>query len=179
MPADEPAFQPEAILEVLARYSVECVVIGATAAFLQGSPFPTTDVDITPKVDPANYARLSAALTELDAKVRAEGTEPLPFSHSAESLADASIWNLATKFGDLDITTVPSGTNGYGDLRRDAIAIKILGDSVRIASLADIVRSKDAAGRAKDQRMLPVLRELASRETKANAERRRRKPPTL
>lgn len=177
MPADTPDFQPEAILEVLARHRVECVVIGALAAYLQGSPFTTQDVDITPKIDHDNYERLSAALTELDARIRAENTEPVEFSHSAESLADATIWNLSTKFGDLDITTQPSGTRGYEDLRHDAITITDFGPSVKLASVADIVRSKDAAGRVKDRRMLPVLRELAAAETRQRAESRRRKPP--
>jgi hypothetical protein len=170
------AFQPEAILKVLARHGVECVVIGALAAYLQGSPFTTQDVDITPKVAPDNYERLSAALTELDAKIRAENTEPLAFGHSAESLAEATIWNLSTKFGDLDITTRPSGTDGYEDLRREAMTIAVFGPTIKLASLADIVRSKDAAGRVKDRRMLPVLRELAAEETKRRADSRRRKP---
>jgi len=38
------------------------------------------------------------------------------------------------------------------------------GVEIRIASLADIIRSKQAANRPKDQRVLPTLREiLASR----------------
>lgn len=34
---------------------------------------------------------------------------------------------------------------------------------VRIASLADVIRSKQAANRPKDQRVLPTLRELLAR----------------
>jgi hypothetical protein len=164
VPAD---FEPEEILAVLTRHGVDCVVIGGLAAFLQGSPLPTVDVDITPNAVLENFARLLAALKELDAKVRAEGLDPLPFSHDAESLAAANIWNLTTRFGDLDITLTPAGTRGYDDLRRDAVEVEIRGTRVLLASLADIVRSKSAAGRDKDRRALPVLRELLARETKA------------
>ena len=157
-------FDGQAILAVLERHSVNYILIGGFAAVAQGSPIPTTDVDVVPATDRDNYARLSDALTELDAHVRAEGVEPLKFSHDADSLAAARIWNLTTKYGDLDITVCPTGTQGYDDLRRDAIEVTIRGVTVTLASLADIVRSKEAAGRDKDRRALPVLRELVARQ---------------
>lgn len=165
-------FRPDAIVAVLEQHRVACVLIGGFAAFLQGSPIPTTDVDITPQRDPANLARLSAALTELDARIRPEGVEPLPFAHDAASLARAGVWNLTTRYGDLDISFVPTGTGGYDDLVRDAIEVELRGTRVQLASLADIVRSKDAAGRDKDHRALPVLRELLARQTRERAARR-------
>ena len=169
-------FDGAAIVAVLRRYGVAFVVIGGFAAIAQGSPFPTADVDVVPEQSSANYERLSAALFELEAKVRAEGIEPLPFDHDARSLQDARIWNLTTKYGDLDITAMPSGTEGYEDLKRDAVRIELRGVEVGMASLADIVRSKEAAGRDKDRRALPVLRELVARQTLERAESRRRGP---
>jgi len=157
-------FDGVAILEVLARHGVQFVIVGGFAAVAQGSPIPTIDVDIVPATDRDNYVRLSAALLELDAKVRAAGVEPLPFEHDADSLAAVQMWNLTTKYGDLDITAQPSGTEGYDDLRRDAFDITLRGVTVLLASLADIVRSKEAAGRDKDRRALPVLRELVARQ---------------
>lgn len=166
-----PEFQPDEILTVLRQHEVRCVVIGGLAAFLQGSPLPTNDVDITPERRSDNLARLSAALTELDARLRAEGTEPLPFAHDAESLAAAEFWNLTTRCGDLDVAFTPAGTRGYDDLRRDAVEIEIRGTRVLLASLADLVRSKGASGRDKDRRALPVLRELLARQTRERARR--------
>lgn len=161
------SFDGAAIVEVLKRHGVSYVLIGGFAAVVHGSPIPTNDLDITPKTDRENFGRLSAALTELDARLRADGVEPLPVSHSAESLAAAQIWNLTTTYGDLDISLQPSGTRGYDDLRRDAVEVELRGTRVLIASLADIVRSKGAANRDKDRRALPVLRELLARETRA------------
>jgi hypothetical protein len=163
-------FDGDAILTVLHRHGVDFVLIGGFAAVVHGSPLLTNDIDITPARERVNFARLSAALTELEAKVRAEGLEPMPFAHDADSLAAVQIWNLTTRYGDLDISLMPSGTNGYEDLRRDAIEIELRGTKVLLASLADIVRSKAAAGRDKDRRALPVLRELLARQTRGRTQ---------
>lgn len=145
-------------------HGVEFVVIGGFAANLHGSPLPTLDIDITPATARANLVRLSAALTELDAKVRAvEIDEPLPFSYDADSLAAVQVWNLRTAYGDLDISFVPTGTTGYDDLRRGAAVVELRGLRIVVASLADVIRSKEAAGRDKDRRALPVLREILAR----------------
>lgn len=156
-------FTPDKILEVLNSHGVAFVVIGGLAALVHGANLPTSDVDITPDRARANLARLSDALTELAAEVRF-GEASVPFSHDAESLAVAGVWNLRTAHGELDISMVPNGTEGYADLVRDAVETSILGVVVPVASLADVIRSKQAANRPKDQRALPVLREiLASR----------------
>lgn len=165
----DPTLGPEldaaTIVAVLARHRVSYVLIGGLAAIAHGSPFPTVDLDVTPAQDPANLRRLSDALRELDARVRAEGVEEgLPFSHDADSSVAVGVWNLRTPHGDLDISFVPTGTRGYNDLVQDARATDLHGVAVVVASLADVVRSKQAANRPKDQRVLPTLREiLASR----------------
>ncbi len=158
-------FDGPALLEVLVRHQVAFVLIGGFAAVVHGSPVPTRDVDITPETSPENLNRLSAALKDLDARVRSEDApEGLAFSHDARSLASAETWNLSTRHGDLDISMVPSGTAGYDDLRRDAVEVVVRGTPIRIASLADVVRSKDAANRDKDRRALPVLRQILARQ---------------
>lgn len=169
--ARDDAFEPDAIVEVLVRHEVLFVVIGGTAAYLQGSPLLTEDIDVTPLADRDNLTRLSAALRELEARIRNGDDEPLPFSHDATSLAGSVFWNLSTKHGDLDISFTPSGTTGYADLRRDAVAVTMRGTPVLLASLADIVRSKQAANRAKDHRSLPILRELLAEQLRARRPR--------
>lgn len=160
-----PRLRARPILECLDRHQVRFILIGGLASIHWGSPFPTEDIDITPERSKDNLDRLSAALTELGAKVRTQA-EPdgLPFAHTGASLADAGVWNLVTEYGDFDISFVPNGTEGYTDLVRDAATDTVHGVEIRVASLADIIRSKQAANRPKDQRVLPTLREiLASR----------------
>jgi len=157
-------FRPQDILEVLDRHGVRFVLIGGLAAILHGASHLTTDVDIVPYESKDNLTRLSAALRELDARIRVSG-EPdgVPFDHSAESLARVRTWNLQTAKGDLDIAFEPSGTHGYDDLARDAVVMRVRGSDVPVASLADVIRSKEAAGRARDRAVLPGLRELLAR----------------
>lgn len=154
-------FRPEAILEVLNRHGVQFILIGGVAAIYYGSRQVTTDVDVTPADDDGNLSRLSEALAELRARIRTEA-EPdgLPFAHDATSLRQMEVLNLRTSFGDMDIALKPSGTQGFSDMKREAVAGKILGVEVQIASLADVIRSKEAAGRAKDLAVLPELREI-------------------
>ena len=166
-----PDFDPVAVVEVLTRHAVAHVVIGGWGAVGHGSPLPTRDIDIVPASTRDNLTRLSDALRELEAMVRNGDEEPLPFTHDATSLAGSTFWNLTTRFGDLDISFRPSGTQGYDDLRRDAVEVTLRGIPVLLASLQDIVRSKEAAGRDKDRRALPILRELVAQQLRATRAR--------
>lgn len=158
------------LFEVLDRHHVAYVLIGGLAAVYHGSPFPTEDVDITPQIDRANLTRLVAALVELDARVRTDSVpEGLPFAADADSLAAVQMWNLTTTAGDLDLSFTPAGTAGYSDLRKDAVVVELYGVAVPVASLADVVRSKQAANRPKDQRVLPTLREILARGSRGSA----------
>lgn len=157
-------FRPREILAALDAHDVRYVLIGGLAAVLHGAPHVTTDVDVVPEDAKHNLDRLSAALKDLGARIRVTGEpEGVPFDHSSESLARVRIWNLQTDLGDLDLTFEPSGTKGYDDLVRDAVVMQVRGISVAVASLADVIRSKEAAGRPRDRAALPALRELLSR----------------
>ena len=149
------------------------MVIGGFAARLHGSPLPTEDVDVTPEMSAENLARLSDALRDLRARVRhPDIPEGLPFSHDdGASMAGSVFWRLTTPHGELDLCFTPAGTTGYSALAPDAVRLNLGGVEVTVASLADIVCSKSAANRPKDQRALPVLRELLAAQTRARAAR--------
>ena len=157
----EPELDAEGILAVLADNGVRYVIVGGFAGVVYGAPYVTFDIDIVPDVAEGNLKRLSDALRALGARIWTQ-SEPqgLPFHHDARSLADANVWNLVTDHGRLDISFVPSGTSGYDDVARDAVHLTILGVPADVASLADVIRSKEAAGREKDRLMLPVLRQI-------------------
>jgi len=158
-------FDPRAIFQTLDRHGVHYVLIGGLAAVLHGAAHVTTDVDVVPKDARENLRRLSDALKELHARIRVSG-EPdgIAFDHSAESLTRNRIWNLQTDHGDLDITFEPSGTHGFEDLQRDAVVMHLRTGDVAVASLADVVRSKEAADRPRDRAILPSLRALLARQ---------------
>jgi hypothetical protein len=75
-------------------------------------------------------------------------------------LASAVAWAVTTTFGDLALVFEPAGTAGYPDLKRDQVRVEVAdGLIVPVASLADVIRCKEASGRAKDRAQLPILRQ--------------------
>jgi hypothetical protein len=156
-----PVLQAEEIFACLDRHGVRYVLIGGLAAVLHGSPLPTVDADICPANDHANLQRLAAALAELGARVRTSDTpEGVPFPYDAVFLSQIRLLNLITRAGDLDLSFEPAGTRGYAELATNATTMSIRGVGVAVAGLEDIIRSKEAANRPKDLRMLPTLRQL-------------------
>jgi hypothetical protein len=159
--SDIAPLDPERLIRTLSRHRVRFVLIGALAARLHGFPRLTADADVTPATDKRNLERLAAALKDLDAKVYTESVpEGLPFDRSAAALSRAAMWNLVTSAGRLDIAFVPAGTKGYDDLARGAERFEAFGVRFLAASLDDIIRSKEATGRAKDEDDVVILRAL-------------------
>ena len=160
-------FDPERVLGALSDAGVRYVLIGGMAAILHGDAGVTLDLDIAPAFDDANLERLAEALRSLGARIRAEGSPAgLPFDCSAaflRSLGPESLVNLTTRAGDIDLVFMPHGTQGFRDLKRDAVSMQAGSISVLVASLADIIRSKAAADRDKDRGALPRLRALLER----------------
>jgi hypothetical protein len=110
-------------------------------------------------------ARLSSALEELDARIRVDGIEGgLPFDHDARSLGSMDVINLVTNHGDFDVTFHPSGVSSFSEWYDHAGDVEALRLHFRLAALADVIRSKGAAGRPKDQIAVPILRELFRRQ---------------
>jgi hypothetical protein len=156
-------FRPRELLEVLDRHGVRYVLVGGLAAVLHGAPHMTTDLDIVPEDGRRNLEQLSDALAEVEARIRVSGAPGgVAFDHSADFLGRIRIWNLTTSLGDLDISFEPSGTRGFDDLRKSAVIMSVGGVDVPVASLADVIRSKEAADRPRDRAVLPVLREMLS-----------------
>jgi len=162
--SDPAPLDPARIVTVLARHGVRYVMIGALAARLQGFPRLTADADITPDRSRDNLEKLASALVELEARVCTDTvTEGLAFDCSPEMLSRADLWNLVTAAGRLDLAFAPAGTDGYADLARAAVRFEVFGVELLAASLADIVRSKEAADRPQDRQDVVILRELMRR----------------
>jgi hypothetical protein len=149
-----------AIIDVLNRHGVRYVVIGAFAAIAQRAPIPATrDIDLTPDSSAENLTRLSKALKHLEARIRTDdGDGELQFDHDRPSLAASSVWNLICPYGEFDVSFVPSGiAGGYEELALKAHRMRVEAVEVMVADLSDVIRSKEAAGRAKDLQVLPIL----------------------
>lgn len=108
--------------------------------------------------------RIQGRSVELGAGLRVEGRlEPVEWPLDDRSFDQGSAWAFTTTFGLLDIHLRPDGTGGFPDLRRDAAEPLNETLTVVVASLADVIRSEEAAGRDKDLRVLPALRLVQER----------------
>lgn len=157
-----PSENLDRIAAALVRHGVNYVVIGGWAVQAQNYDlgYLTQDIDFTPEPDIENMNRLSAALKDLDARVRIGG-ESFPFNHDGESLSRASMWNLTCNYGDFDLCFELDGVGGYHEVIQAARTVTLDIDDqptqIRCADLAHIVASKRAADRPKDQQSLTLL----------------------
>ena len=157
---DVAGFDPGEILRALEAHHVRYIVIDAMAAIAAGAPVMTTDLDITADRVRENLERLARALDDLQARLRSSrDPEGVAFPADADMLESADSWTLLTRAGNLDVVFSPAGTRGYADLRRNATRERIAGVAAPVASLADVIRCKEAAGRPKDLMQLRILRQ--------------------
>lgn len=162
--------RPQELFNTLARHHVDYVLIGGLAATLHGSSALTNDADICPAPSRANLERLAGALRDMDARIRSDReSDGVAFSLDADFLARMNLVNLTTRFGDFDIAFRPTGSLGYDDLVQRAIEVAIDGTIVPVASLTDIIRSKEVANRPKDRATLPILYALQDEIAKRDA----------
>src|SRR6266536_6014910 len=95
------SFEPGAMLAALEAAGVAYVVIGGTAAALNGARHVTFDLDITPDRDPANLERVAAALQRINARLLGMPVEvEKSFRLDGASLAAGSAWKFVTDYGE-------------------------------------------------------------------------------
>ncbi|MGI8407600.1 MAG: hypothetical protein ACR2L3_03730 [Actinomycetota bacterium] len=165
-------FEPLKILEVLANHEVSFVVIGGVASTIHGAPFLTIDLDAVPEIQTTNLDQLASALSELSATLR-DSDEPagirlhLDGRTLKKALPDFRFLRFNTTYGFLALLYKPAGTEGFRDLVRSATKEEMGSIQVLVASLEDVIRSKQAVGRPRDLEQLPTLRRLlAVRQTR-------------
>lgn len=153
------AFDPLAIIRTLNEHQVRYVVIGGFAAGVQGAVWLTTDLDVCYARDPDNRARLAEALAELQAE-QVDLPAGVRVALDARSLNRATTWALRTRFGRLDLLGEPgAGLDFHGLVPR---ARRFQGrEEYLVASIADLIAMKSAAGRPKDVGHVELLRMVA------------------
>jgi hypothetical protein len=143
---------PERLLRVLSEYGVEFCVIGALAAWLQGSPAVTLGLDVMPRRDLDNADRLAAALNSLG--VRGKDDEAALELEGGDFLG----WQaqrLETSAGPLDVVPRAAGIGGFEDVATVELELDEL--RVRVLTLDEVIASKEKLRRPKDTAALPAL----------------------
>lgn len=143
------------IFEELAQHEVDFVLVGGLAAQTHGNTRMTNDVDLIPKPDPQNLERLAKALRALNARVLNPGHEDLEIG--AAMLPRATIWQLATPHGDMDVLHEAPGAAPYDQLRERALVIALDDVRIAVAGRDDLIRMKLARGRPVDRADVAAL----------------------
>lgn len=153
------------ILAVLAQHGVESIVVGGTAAVLNGAPINTFDLDLVYARSEDNIERLVPALEELHAVFRSDARRIAP---SRSHLRTAGHKLLETKFGPLDLLGTVEESTSYEDLLPDVVWFEISGVAVRVVSLERLIAIKEKLTREKDRAVMPVLRATLEEQRRAS-----------
>ena len=144
------------IAQLLDRHGLEAVLIGNAAAALQGAPVTTVDFDFLFRRTPANVRKLTAIAKELQAVLM---RPHYPVSGLLRISRDED--GLQLDFmGEID------GIRSFEGLRKRAREVPLGEARILVAALADIIKSKKAAGRPRDVAVLPVLEKVLEEVTR-------------
>jgi hypothetical protein len=147
------------VAEALERAGLEAVLIGNAAAALRGAPVTTIDFDFMFRKTPANLRKLKAFAREVGAMIMR------PY-YPASDLFRVVSDDLGLQ---VDFMATVHGIRSFESLRSRSTPVKVGSATLAVATLADIVKSKRAAGRPKDYAVLGIL-EAALDETQATAD---------
>ena len=131
------------VLKALEQTRLEALVVGSVAAVLQGSPVTTQDLDLLVRDTPGNRQKIIQLGHCLGARPR-------------EVSSLTNILRIDAAAAPVDLL---SGELSFESLRSRSVAIDLGGHTATVASLEDIIASKEAAARPKDQAQLPILRD--------------------
>jgi len=141
-------------LKTLVDNDVDFMIVGLSAAILQGAPAITQDIDLW--VRDAQDSGFLSALKKVGAVLVPQvGLNPPMLAGDSVRL--------------FDLVIQMSGLGSFAEELAHAIEVEIGDVTVRVLSLERIIVSKEAANRQKDLLVLPVLRDaaIALREVRA------------
>lgn len=136
------------VLDAFRDENLETVLVGMAAAALQGAPVTTDDFDFAFRETPRNVAKLKRVAGRLNAQL------------SRPYYPSSRLYRLTSRTGaQVDMMPSISGFGSFESLRSHSIEADVEGRSLRIASLAAVIKSKKITNRSKDRAVMPVLEE--------------------
>jgi len=137
--------QAEEIRDAFARHGCRYLFIGKSGAILLGFPDTTQDVDLFPQKTLENGRAIIGALSELGFDISD--------SQAAEIERGKHFVELKKGPFDIDLIFAPDGIDRFEDAWKRHIEV----EGFPVCNLDDIIASKIAARRKKDQESLPRL----------------------
>jgi hypothetical protein len=145
---------------------VDFVIVGGLAGTLQGSSYPTYDLDIAYARDHENIVRLVRALEPLDVSLT-NAPADVPFVLDEVTISNGQNFTFDTRFGRFDILGHVPGVASFDELRAHAETARLEGREVRIASIDHLIAMKRAANRTKDKLMVEEYLVIADEQERA------------
>lgn len=133
-------FDPVRVLRALSDRRVGYVVVGMGAGYLRGVPYPSYNIDITPRLDLRNVLRLEQVLGWLESR-------PLDWDEwgPVQNHGLSGFRRLMTTAGMVNVVNAPWGIGGYDQVTLNADHLEVdEGLVVPVASLEDVIASKEA-----------------------------------
>ena len=149
----------EKAIRSLVEHQVEFVIVGGVAISLHSSGYLTNDLDICFSRSKENLRRLTDALKPFDPRPRGISRD-LPFQFDENTLNNGTNFTLETLIGDIDLLAEVKGIGGYSEALRQSVIYEIYDSEVSALDLNGLIAAKTAAGRTKDQLVLPELKAL-------------------
>ncbi|OGG52175.1 MAG: hypothetical protein A3F84_19410 [Candidatus Handelsmanbacteria bacterium RIFCSPLOWO2_12_FULL_64_10] len=155
----------ETLIPRLVNDGVEFVIIGGVAATAHGSAYITEDLDICYARNAPNLERVVASLAPFHPRLRG-APAGLPFLWDAKTLQQGLNFTLRTDLGDVDLLGEVAGLGAFEQVRAAAVRATLFGVECAVLSLDGLIAAKRAAGRTKDQLILPELEALREAQRK-------------
>ena len=137
--------QAQEIRDAFNRHGCRYLFIGKSGAILLGFPDTTQDADLFVEKSVANGTAVVAALRELGFA--------LTDAQAAEIQRGKDFVQLKEGPFDLDLVFAPDGIERFADAWKRHVEVQ----GFPVCSIDDIIASKVASGRTKDQESLPRL----------------------
>jgi len=154
------AFDPLPALRALDEGGVQFLLVGRLAEVVRGSPLvPQAEVAVCVESSDPNRALFRVAMQRLGAtRWAADHDQPEETPFQLRQFPRAQRWWTDSIGGALASVDVPSGTDGYWDLIRQADRPDLDRDlMVPVASHLDLIRMADASIDSADRSGLPTL----------------------
>lgn len=158
----------EPLFEALDQGQVRYVVVGGLATVLHGFARLTADVDLVVDLSPPEARKAIGALVQLGLKPRAP-VDPFDFADPTirqawirdKGMQVFSLWDPTNPLRSVDLFVelpIP-----FDELWERSDAISLTSVTVRVASITDLIRLKQIAGRPQDLLDIDALRAIERR----------------
>jgi predicted nucleotidyltransferase len=160
----------EEFIAALNGHGVRYLVIGAYAVAFHARPRATRDLDILLEPTPANARKTLAALRDFFGEA--------DLGYKVEDLTDPRwIIQLGVAPVRIDLLSAVAGCPSFATVWKNRIEGRFGSVTTHYLGLDDLIRSKEAAGRAQDRADVQVLRRARgqAQQTKRSSRRPRRR----